>query len=93
MFEKMLGYSNHLGLFSEMTGLRGQALGNFPQAFSHLGLISAAYNIDRTLDANRGGTSRSGKLPEAPEQARSAGSERVPLPPGADPESQPGSTG
>lgn len=51
LFEKMLGYSNHLGLFAEMTGLRGQALGNFPQAFSHLGLISAAYNVDRALDA------------------------------------------
>ncbi|MEM6328276.1 MAG: glycoside hydrolase family 15 protein [Bacteroidota bacterium] len=50
MFEKMLNYSNHLGLFAEMTGLRGQALGNFPQAFSHLGLISAAYNLDRTLN-------------------------------------------
>ncbi len=32
------------------TGLRGQALGNFPQAFSHLGLISAAFNVDRALD-------------------------------------------
>jgi GH15 family glucan-1,4-alpha-glucosidase len=52
LFEKMLGYSNHLGLFAEMTGLRGQALGNFPQAFSHLGLISAAYNVDRALDAS-----------------------------------------
>lgn len=50
MFEKMLGYANHLGLFAEMTGLRGQALGNFPQAFSHLGLISAAFNLDRALD-------------------------------------------
>jgi GH15 family glucan-1,4-alpha-glucosidase len=50
IFEQMLGYSNHLGLYAEETGLRGQALGNFPQAFTHLALISAAYNLDRALD-------------------------------------------
>jgi GH15 family glucan-1,4-alpha-glucosidase len=49
MFERMLGYANHLGLYSEQTGPRGEALGNFPQAFTHLALISAAYNLDRTL--------------------------------------------
>jgi GH15 family glucan-1,4-alpha-glucosidase len=36
-------------LFAEETGLHGEALGNFPQAFTHLALISAAYNLDRTL--------------------------------------------
>jgi GH15 family glucan-1,4-alpha-glucosidase len=90
MFEKMLGYTNHLGLFAEMTGLRGQALGNYPQAFSHLGLISAAYNIDRALDASPG-THRSGQLPEEPEQARPG--EHVVLHPGAEPHAQPGPTG
>ena len=49
MFEKMIGYANHLGLYSEETGLHGEALGNFPQAFTHLGLISAAHNLDRAL--------------------------------------------
>ena len=49
IFEKMLGYANHLGLFSEEIGPEGQQLGNFPQAFTHLGLISAAWNIDRAL--------------------------------------------
>ena len=49
MFEKMLGYANHLGLYGEETGSCGEALGNFPQAFTHLGLISAAFNLDRTL--------------------------------------------
>ena len=44
-FEKMLGYSNHLGLFSEQISLKGQQLGNFPQAFTHLGLISAARQL------------------------------------------------
>ena len=49
MFESMLGYANHLGLFAEQTSMTGQALGNFPQAFTHLALISAAFNLDRTL--------------------------------------------
>ena len=51
-FEKMLGYGNHLGLYGEQTGSHGEALGNFPQAFTHLALISAAYNLDRTLSGD-----------------------------------------
>ncbi len=50
IFEKMLSYANHLGLYAEETSLAGEALGNFPQAFTHLSLISAAFNLDRTLD-------------------------------------------
>ena len=50
MFERMLGYANHLGLYAEETGPCGEALGNYPQAFTHLALISAAYNLDRALD-------------------------------------------
>lgn len=46
-FEKLLGYANHLGLFSEEISLRGRQLGNFPQAFSHLSLISAAFQIGK----------------------------------------------
>jgi GH15 family glucan-1,4-alpha-glucosidase len=49
-FEKMTGYANHLGLFSEMIGKRGEHLGNFPQAFTHLALISAALELDKQLD-------------------------------------------
>lgn len=49
LFEKMLGYANHLGLYAEELGPHGEHLGNFPQAFTHLGLISAAYAIDRRL--------------------------------------------
>lgn len=48
-FEKMLGYANHLGLYAEELGPRGEHLGNFPQAFTHLGLISAAFQLDRAL--------------------------------------------
>lgn len=48
-FEKMLGYSNHLGLFPEELGPAGEHLGNFPQAFTHIGLISAAFYLDREL--------------------------------------------
>ncbi len=50
VFEKMLGYANHLGLYSEELGPSGEHLGNYPQAFTHLGLISAAYNLNRLLD-------------------------------------------
>ncbi|OZC01720.1 glycoside hydrolase family 15 protein [Rubricoccus marinus] len=90
MFAKMLNYSNHLGLFAEMTGLRGQALGNTPQAFSHLGLISAAYNLDRTL--NEAQDLRSSRAAEvhAPEASGDAGSPATH--PGASPHSQPGTT-
>src|SRR5437870_2645963 len=51
LLERMLGYANHLGLYAEQTGPQGEALGNFPQAFTHLALISAAFNLDRTLGA------------------------------------------
>jgi len=49
LFEKMLGYANHLGLYSEQLGSNGRHLGNFPQAFTHLTLISAATYLDRVL--------------------------------------------
>ena len=48
-FEKMLTYANHLGLYAEQIGLTGEALGNFPQAFTHLALINAAFYLDREL--------------------------------------------
>ncbi|MFI9270959.1 glycoside hydrolase family 15 protein [Kitasatospora sp. NPDC052896] len=48
-FEKMLTYANHLGLYAEEIGPTGEQLGNFPQAFTHLSLISAAFNLDRAL--------------------------------------------
>ncbi|MGI9520722.1 MAG: glycoside hydrolase family 15 protein [Hyphomicrobiaceae bacterium] len=50
IFERMLGFANHLGLYAEETGPSGEGLGNFPQAFTHLSLITAALNLDRVID-------------------------------------------
>jgi GH15 family glucan-1,4-alpha-glucosidase len=50
IFEKMIGYANHLGLFAEELGPSGEHLGNFPQAFTHMALISAAFELNRRLD-------------------------------------------
>ncbi|MEM0931505.1 MAG: glycoside hydrolase family 15 protein [Bacteroidota bacterium] len=47
-FERLLGYSNHLGLFSEDIDFKTKRLlGNFPQAYSHLALIECAINFSR----------------------------------------------
>lgn len=54
IFDKMLSYANHLGLYAEETGARGEGLGNFPQAFTHVALISAAFNLDRALSSSGG---------------------------------------
>ena len=56
--EKMFTYANHLGLYAEEVGPTGEQLGNFPQAFTHLALISAAVNLDRGAGVN----SPSGRL-------------------------------
>jgi GH15 family glucan-1,4-alpha-glucosidase len=48
--EKMFSYANHLGLYAEEIGTSGEMLGNYPQAFTHLSLITAAYNLNRALD-------------------------------------------
>ncbi|KRE95669.1 glucoamylase [Nocardioides sp. Soil774] len=47
--EKMFTYANHLGHYAEQVGLNGEQLGNFPQGFTHLSLISAVINLDRSL--------------------------------------------
>jgi len=49
IFEKALGYANHLGLYAEQLGPCGEHLGNFPQALSHIALISAAWTLDQRL--------------------------------------------
>ncbi|MBV9488194.1 MAG: glycoside hydrolase family 15 protein [Verrucomicrobia bacterium] len=53
IFEKVLGYANHLGLYAEELGPSGEHLGNFPQAFTHLALISAAFELNRHLNEPR----------------------------------------
>jgi GH15 family glucan-1,4-alpha-glucosidase len=53
LFEKVLGYANHLGLYSEQLGSGGEHRGNMPQALTHLALISAASSLDRALDGTK----------------------------------------
>lgn len=55
IFEKLHTFANHLGLFSEEIGPRGELVGNFPQALTHLALISTAYSLDRVLDQGKYG--------------------------------------
>jgi GH15 family glucan-1,4-alpha-glucosidase len=55
LFEKLLGFASPLGLYSEQIGPEGEQLGNYPQAFTHLALISAAFQLNRDLDARRQG--------------------------------------
>lgn len=52
--EKLLSYGNHVGLFSEEISSSGMALGNFPQAFTHLALITACYHLDNALNVREG---------------------------------------
>ncbi len=49
LFEKLLGYANHLQLYAEEFDTRARPIGNFPQGFTHLALISAAFYLDRQL--------------------------------------------
>ncbi len=50
MLEKLLSYSNHVGLYAEEIGATGEALGNYPQAFTHLALITACTHLDRAIN-------------------------------------------
>ncbi|MBT2559093.1 glycoside hydrolase family 15 protein [Hymenobacter sp. ISL-91] len=54
LFEKVLGFASPLGLYSEQISPQGAQIGNYPQAFTHLALISAAFQLDRDLDARHG---------------------------------------
>lgn len=62
VFEKMLAYANHVGLYAEQLGFRGQHLGNYPQAFTHMGLISAALHLDGQLSDQRNQETNTGGL-------------------------------
>ncbi|HXT00291.1 MAG TPA: glycoside hydrolase family 15 protein [Elusimicrobiota bacterium] len=54
IFEKALGYANHLGLYAEQLGPSGEHLGNFPQALPHIALINAAVMLNARLDSGEG---------------------------------------
>ncbi|MDB5370450.1 MAG: glycoside hydrolase 15-related [Roseomonas sp.] len=53
VFEKLLNYANHVGLYAEEFSMRATFLGNFPQAFTHLALISAAVCLDREIEGKQ----------------------------------------
>ncbi|MGZ4608679.1 MAG: glycoside hydrolase family 15 protein [Actinomycetes bacterium] len=79
VFEKMLTYANHVGLYSEEIGLTGEQLGNFPQAFTHLALIDAAITLNSALDgAVAASTARVAPIP-APRRAEAGRTETVDL--------------
>jgi GH15 family glucan-1,4-alpha-glucosidase len=51
IFEGVMSFSNHPGMFSEEITISGEKLWNTPQAFSHLAFVSATYNLNRVNDA------------------------------------------
>jgi len=57
LYQRLLGYSNHLGLFSEMVDpTSGEALGNFPQALTHLAVIITGMELTQAMqEKNTGG--------------------------------------
>ncbi len=63
VFHRLLRQSNHLGLWAEQTGRRGEALGNFPQGLTHLSFITAAVGLDAALRSSRPGHTRRERLP------------------------------
>lgn len=50
ILDKLLSFSNHLGIFSEDVSVDGSQWGNFPQSYSHVGLINAAFRIAKKMD-------------------------------------------
>jgi GH15 family glucan-1,4-alpha-glucosidase len=62
LFEKMLGYSNHLGLYAEELGVSGEHLGNFPQALTHIALIQSALTLNEALEGKGAGQTKAAGL-------------------------------
>jgi GH15 family glucan-1,4-alpha-glucosidase len=77
-FERVLGYANDLGLYGEeIDPLTGAALGNFPQAFTHVGLISAALAITAACGGRRRPGSAASGAGGAEDSEAAAGSKGV----------------
>lgn len=53
LLEKLLTYSSPVGLYAEKIGSSGEALGNYPSAFTHLSLITACFHLNQALDTRR----------------------------------------
>lgn len=70
IFEKMLSYANHLRLYAEEVSHTGEQLGNFPQAFTHFGLISAATNLDLALNTRQGTFTMTRRISSQPKPSR-----------------------
>ena len=66
IFEKMLSYANHLRLYAEEISQTGEQLGNFPQAFTHFGLINAAIHLDLALNSRQGTFTMTRRTPPSP---------------------------
>ena len=66
IFEKMLSYANHLRLYAEEISQTGEQLGNFPQAFTHFGLINAAMHLDLALNSRQGTFTKTRRTPPSP---------------------------
>ena len=71
IFEKMLSYANHLRLYAEEVSHTGEQLGNFPQAFTHFGLISAAINLDTALSSKQGAFTMTRRTSATPKPSHS----------------------
>jgi hypothetical protein len=66
LFNRLLSRCNDVGLLAEeFDPLNGRMLGNFPQAYSHVGLINCALNLSREIGPTEQGATTAGPVPSA----------------------------